>query len=135
MMRIYRFAAERNMLVLNHCWPPDVLDRIAREFPSVDFITGHWLAHEVLRLPNVFCNMWGLIPMGALERGVRQYGADKFLYGPDAFLNPISVGIGLIVHADIPEGDKRKILGLNQAKLLDKVGALPEALKRRLCNP
>jgi len=116
--------------IINHAWRAEVLERVAKEFPSIDFIAGHWFAHSVLRLPNVYCNMWSLLPLGALERGVREYGAEKFLYGSDAFLNPISAGIGLIVHADLPDEDKRKILGLNQAKLLEKAGVLPAKLRQ-----
>ena len=132
MMKIYRFAAEHNMLIVNHYWSPDVLGRIAREFPSVNFITGHWFTHDVLRLPNVYCNMWSLISMGVLERGVKEYGAEKFLLGSDAFLNPISVGLGMIVHADISDDDKRKILGLTQARLLHGAGALPAPWRKWL---
>lgn len=132
MMRIYRFAAKHNMLILNHAWRPEVLERIVREFPSVNFITGHWFTHETLRLPNVYCNMWGLLSAGVLAQGVKEYGAEKFLFGSDAFLNPISVGIGLIVHADISDDDKRKIFGLTQARLLHTVGALPRCLQKWL---
>ena len=44
-------------------------------------------------------------------------------------MNPISVGIGLVVYADIPEKAKRLILGQTQARLLEKVGALPPGLR------
>jgi len=63
------------------------------------------------------------------DRGVREVGPEKFLFGSDAFMNPISVGIGMVVYADVPDDHKRLILGLTQARLLEKVGALPAALK------
>jgi len=132
LMRVYRFAADKNMLVLNHHWPSDVLDRLSREFPSVQFITGHFICDPVLERPNVYCNYWGLLPLGVLEQEVRRFGAQKYLYGSDAFLNPISVGIGLAVFADLPDDDKRLMLGINQARLLDAVGVLPQRLKRKL---
>lgn len=132
MMRIYRFAARHNMLILNHYWTPEVLDSIAREFPTVNFIAGHWYPNAVLRLPNVYCNLWGLLPIGEFERGVKEYGADKFLMGSDAFLNPITVGLGLVAQANLPDIDKRKILGLTQARLLHAVGVLPPAQHRWL---
>jgi predicted TIM-barrel fold metal-dependent hydrolase len=128
MRRIYHFAADHNMLILNHHWPSEVLDRIAREFTTVNFIAGHWYPCEVLRLPNVYCNLWGLLSLGELDWGVKKYGADKFLMGSDAFLNPITVGLGLVAQADIPDTDKRKILGTNQARLLHAVGVLPPDL-------
>jgi len=106
LMEVYRFAAKRNMLVINHYWPPEVLWKIARLFPSVDF------RH-----------------IGFIEDGVRKAGPGKFLYGSDAFMNPMSVGIGLVAYADIPDEHKRLILGENMARLLDKVGALPRPLR------
>ena len=47
-------------------------------------------------------------------------------------MNPVSVGIGPVVYADITDEDKRKILGLNVARILDKAGALPQELKEKL---
>ena len=41
------------------------------------------------------------------------------------------VGIGPVVFAPIPDEQKRMILGLTQARLLDKVGVLPMAIKKR----
>ncbi len=127
LMRIYRFAARHQLFILNHYWTPEVLGRIAREFPTVPFIAGHWYLHEVLRLPNVYCNLWGLLRLGDIEFGVREFGADKFLLGSDAFLNPLTVGLGLVMQADLPDEDKRKILGLNQARILHSARALPAA--------
>ncbi|KPK81493.1 MAG: hypothetical protein AMJ81_10550 [Phycisphaerae bacterium SM23_33] len=134
LMALYRFAADRNMLILNHSWTNQEMDRIARQFPSVDFIFGHYGSRqdELLReLPNVYANIWGIGSLGFLERGIRGVGPEKFLFGSDAFMNPISVGIGLVVYADIPDRHKRLILGLTQARLLEKVGALPAALKEQ----
>lgn len=131
LMRLYRFAADHNFLVLNHWWPENVLDRIAREFPSVNFITGHFCNGPVLERPNVYCNLWGLFPLNVLQDAVHRYGAEKYLLGSDGFMNPLSVGLGLVLHLDVPDADQRRILGLNQAKLLAAVGALPPALARK----
>ena len=134
LMELYRFAQERGMLVFNHYWPPEELARIAPQFPEIDFVFGHYGSAQdpVLREhDNVYANIWTIDSMGFLERGVRSVGPEKFLFGSDAFLNPMSVGIGLVVYADIPDEQKRMILGLNQAKLLDRAGALPQALRER----
>ena len=131
LMELYRFARERGMLLFNHMWTPEELARIAREFPEVDFICGHYGPSQDALLrerDNVYANIWGLRSVGLLERHIREVGPEKFLFGSDAFLNPMSVGLGLVVYADIPDEHKRMILGLNQAKLLDKIGALPEGL-------
>jgi len=135
LMLLYRFAADHNMLILNHWWKQEEITRIAAEFSGMDLIFGHYGADwqdDVLRAhPNVYANIWNLGSLGFLERGIRRVGAGKFLLGSDAFMNPISVGIGLVVYADIPDEDKRLILGGTMARLLEEVGALPAALKGR----
>ena len=132
LMAVYRFAAEEGMLILDHSWTRKEITRIAAEFPGVDFIFGHyghWQDPILKEYPNVYANIWTLGSLGFLERGVRNVGPEKFLYGSDAFMNPISVGIGLVVYADIPDEHKRLILGQTQARLLEKVGGLPASLK------
>lgn len=134
LMALYRFADEHNMLILDHRWDNDVLARLAREFPNTNFICGHYsnrLDGLLKEFPNVYANIWNLGSLGFLERGIRDVGPEKFLLGSDAFMNPISVGIGMVVYADIPDTHKELILGLNQARLLDEVGALPESLKNK----
>jgi len=135
LMEVYRFAAEHNMLVLNHQWSNVEMAGIAPKFPSVDFIQGHYSNgfDPVLKeFPNVYANIWALGSLGFLERGIKNVGPRKFLFGSDAFMNPVSVGIGMVVYADIPDEHKRMILGLNMARLLDKAGALPEGLRSHI---
>ena len=131
LMELYRFAAAHHMLILNHSWTREEITRVAAEFPQIDFIFGHygqWQDPILKDYPNVYANIWTLSPLGFLERGIRNVGADKFLFGSDAFMNPISVGIGLVVYAAISDEDKRKVLGQTQARLLGKVAALPPRL-------
>ncbi|MDP6361200.1 MAG: amidohydrolase family protein [Planctomycetota bacterium] len=135
LMALYRFASDHNMPVINHHWPADILLRIAEEFPTVDFIMAHYGggAYDLLNArPNIHANIWGLGALGFLEKAVQTIGPDKFMFGSDGFMNPVSVGIGPVVYADITDEDKRKILGLNVARILDKAGALPQELKEKL---
>jgi len=132
LMEVYRFAAEHKMLILNHQWSTAEIAKIAPQFPSVDFIQGHYgggLDPVLKEFPNAYANIWALGDLGFLERGIRNVGPEKFLFGSDAFINPMSVGIGLVVYADIPDEHKRMILGLSMARLLEKVGALPKGLR------
>ena len=134
LMAVYTYAAEHRMLVFNHSWKNDEIMRISVEFPDTDFIFGHYGNHRdpVLKArPNVYTNIWSLGDLGWLDRGIRNAGAEKFIFGSDAFLNPMSVGIGPVVFSPIPDEQKRLILGLTQARLLDKVGVLPAGLKAR----
>jgi predicted TIM-barrel fold metal-dependent hydrolase len=132
LMEVYRFAADHRMLILNHHWPGDVLLRIADQFPTVDFIMGHYGggAYDLLTArPNIHANIWGLSGLGFLERAVQTIGPDKFMFGSDAFMNPMSVGLGLVLFADISDDARRRMLGLNLATLLDKAGALPDNIR------
>jgi hypothetical protein len=69
--------------------------------------------------------------MGWVDRGIAAVGAGKFMMGSDGFLNPLAGGVGPVVFAPISDADKLRILGLTLAGLLDKVGALPAALRRK----
>jgi hypothetical protein len=133
LMAVYEYAAKHQMLILNHHWTADVLMRISAELPEMDFIYGHYAGWQdpVLRArKNVYANIWGYGAYGWLDQGVASVGADKFLFGSDAFLNPMSVGLGPVVHVPISDEEKRLILGLTMARLLDKVGALPQWVKK-----
>lgn len=134
LMAVYEYAAEHNMLVFNHSWQRDVIMNISDRFPETDFIFAHygggWQDEVLAARENVYANIWGFGPLGWLDRGIRNVGAGKFMMGSDGFLNPMSVGIGPVVFARISDNEKRSILGLTVARLLDRVGALPAALVR-----
>lgn len=134
LMAVYEFAAQHGMLIGNHAWEQDAILRIPELSPTVDFVYAHYgaSADSVIAVrPNVYANIWGFGNMGWLDRGIGVCGAEKFMLGSDGFLNCLSVGIGPVVFADIPDDWKRLILGLSCARLLEKVGALPEPLKRK----
>jgi predicted TIM-barrel fold metal-dependent hydrolase len=134
LMLVYEFAAEREMLVFNHAWSEEEIAKISAQFPEVDFVFGHYGGNHDAALrerANLHTNIWAMGSMGWLDRGVAAVGAGKFMMGSDGFLNPLSVGIGPVAFAKISEEDKRRVLGLNAAALLAKVGALPPALAAR----
>lgn len=135
LIALYEFAAEKGMLVFDHAWSEAEIERIASQFPQVDFIFGHYGGgyqdRAMQKFSNVYTNIWSYGGMGWLERGLKQVGAHKFMLGSDGFLNSLSVGIGPVVFADINDDDKRLVLGLNTARLVGKVGALPETIQRK----
>jgi len=47
-------------------------------------------------------------------------------------MNDPSAGLGMVVYANIPDDHKRAVLGLNMARLLDRVSILPQPLHRWL---
>ena len=135
LMALYAFAAQHKILVFNHAWAESVISQIAPQFPEIDFIFGHyWGGYQdtiMKTCPNVYTNIWNYGNLGWLERGIQQVGAEKFMLGSDGFLNSLSVGIGPVVFANISDDDKRLTLGLTTARLVDKVGVLPDQLKQK----
>ena len=129
LMAVYEFAQEHNMLVLNHHWSEAELRRISAAFPELIMIRAHGGASALsAELANVYDNIWALWPLGVIESGCKEHRPEKILFGSDAGWNDVSVGLGLVLYADIPDEHKRLILGLNMARLLDRVGALPKGL-------
>lgn len=132
LMALYAYADEHNMLVFNHSWTYDEIMKISSEFPETDFIFGHYghdQNHVLKECKNVYANIWGYGIAGWLDYGFEEVGVGKFIAGSDAFLNPMAGGIGPVVFADIPDDDKRLVLGVTQARLWDKVGVLPGWIK------
>ena len=108
LMALYELAEKHTMLVLNHNWTEPELRTISARFPYLTLIQAHGgapaLSHE---LPIVCDNIWSLWPLGSIERGILRHGLDKVLFGSDAFMNDPSVGLGMVVCADIPDAHKR----------------------------
>ena len=136
LMSLYEFASEHKMMIVNHEWKEWEICKIASLFPDVTYIFGHYgggFQDAVLsKYPNVYANIWNYGSMGWLEKGIKKAGAGKFMLGSDGFLNCLSVGLGPVVFANISDDDKRLILGINMARLLDKTGALPAIFKKYL---
>lgn len=136
LMTLYQFACDHQMLVFNHHWSEAEIRKIAAQFPGVNFVFAHYgggYQDEILiKYPNVYTNIWNYGGMGWLDRGLARVGAGKFMMGSDGFMNCLSVGIGPVVFADkISDEEKRLILGLTTARLLEKAGALPARLKQK----
>lgn len=107
---------------------PDDLDVLAPMYPRAHFVATHvggsWDFAEALipvirRHPNVYADpAYPVTPCGIIEYLMQMAGADRVLYGSDALLIDPASQIGWIGWARIPVEDKRKILGLNLARLL-----------------
>jgi predicted TIM-barrel fold metal-dependent hydrolase len=135
LMLVYEYAAQHKMLVFDHHWTEAEINFIAPRFPEVDFIFAHYSGgyHDTAMraYDNVHTNIWNYGNLGWLDRGIQAAGARKFMMGSDAFLNCMSVGIGPVVFAPISDEDMRLVLGINTARLVHKVGALPAVLQRK----
>jgi len=62
------------------------------------------------------------VNLGLIEHLVSEIGADQVFFGSDVPLYGMRYCVGSILFARIAEDDKRKILGLNMQRLLDRVG-------------
>ena len=73
-----------------------------------------------LSIPNAYLETcMSSLSYNSIEDGVKALGADRFLYGSDIPLLDPRNQVAKIATAEIPEEDKRKILGLNAAKLFN----------------
>ncbi|XID90200.1 amidohydrolase family protein [Paenibacillaceae bacterium WGS1546] len=107
---------------------PVLIADIAKRYPRVPVILAHMgkttLFYDCLtvlgEVDNLYCDFSGNPLAGVLEWGIKKLGAGKFLYGSDEFgAGPGQrYGIEQIVHMDLPDEDKRLILGGNAVRLL-----------------
>jgi len=125
-----RFASEHAQFILNHHWgSAGQIRRLCTQYPEACYIQGHaTLAYaDVCReVDNLFICTCPLLDWQATEHIVDAYGADRILFGSDLTDLPVAWGLGQVLYANIPEADKRKILGENLRGLMDRYGIYPE---------
>ncbi|MFP4382710.1 MAG: amidohydrolase family protein [Spirochaetia bacterium] len=132
LMKVYAFAEANGMMVINHFWTPAEFDRISSSFPDTVFIGAHVAPPDLLRSrENVYTSMWHYGSLGWLDRIVSEAPTRKIMLGSDAFGNPPSVGIGAVLHLDLPEDKIADILGGNALRLMKRFGILPGWIKAR----
>jgi predicted TIM-barrel fold metal-dependent hydrolase len=132
---MWEFANERVLPVLSHTWAgdrtcsPSILGKLAEQYPNVPVILGHsggTLAgydesiEVAKKRENVFLETCcSSVLYGTIERFVREVSADKILFGSDMPFVNANAQIGKILYARISDEDKRKILGLNMARIIE----------------
>jgi predicted TIM-barrel fold metal-dependent hydrolase len=130
----WEWANERGLPVMCHAtYPFD--DRsvtvgkryaaLVQRFPRIRWVLAHaggdgGAAAEAARdLPNLYLETCGsALSYGGIERSVAVAGADRVLFGSDMPLIDGIQQLARVATADIPDEAKRKILGLNAARLL-----------------
>ena len=133
LIKVYEFAADRNMIVFNHHWSYEELDVLAERFSNIPFVGAHGAPLPLLKKHNnVYTNIWNYGTMGWLDRNIAEVGAHKFMFGSDAFMNPMTAGIGPVVYSPVTDDERRQMLGLTVARLIDSVGVLPDYLKSKM---
>jgi predicted TIM-barrel fold metal-dependent hydrolase len=124
----FAFAHEHRLPLISHgVGSPEILRRVARDYPDAHFIVAHAGAgiagDDLLRVaaeePNVYLDLCSSVArFGAFAEVVRKVGAAKLLYGSDAPWMCFTHQIGRVLLAPIAEEEKRRILGSNVAALL-----------------
>ena len=131
---IWRFADEREAVVLAHTWEgddrcrPSLFAQLAEAHPRVSFLLGHSggtpagrreavevaTAHE-----NVYLEVCGsTLTSEELEHMVRQVGAERVIFGTDSpWLDPRFV-LGKVAYADLSDEQLRSVMGDNVRQLL-----------------
>jgi len=127
--------AEQNRLyaLMDNCAYPtflqDVEDLVVR-CPNVSFFLDHAgqsfeiateYAPYARRYENVYLQLtYTTVTEGVIEYFCREGLADKVLYGTDAPMRDMRPQLSWVAFADVPEEDKRAILGGNMQRVLDR---------------
>jgi predicted TIM-barrel fold metal-dependent hydrolase len=132
---VLELAQERGVPVLIHTFDrsggnlpgelgPGDIAHLARRYPRVRMIMAHFGGNwqrglRVVRdCANVFSDCSGARAYnGCIEHAVTELGAQRVLFGSDAFLRAFAGQIAKVIGASIAEADKRRILWSNSAAL------------------
>ena len=121
---VWAYCAQYRWPVIIH----GMIPRLARENPQTVFIHAHGIelifndeAIQTMReCPNYYWDTSAtMTAMGAIERAVSLFGADRLMFGSDFPGNNMATRMGAVLAARISDGDMRKILGGNIARLLN----------------
>jgi predicted TIM-barrel fold metal-dependent hydrolase len=136
---IIRRAAELKAVIYQHTWmktdgntpgesTPADLVALARRHPQTPIICGHtggnWeLGIRTVRAQkNVYVDLAGSDPtQGITEMAVRELGAERVIYGSDVGGRSYASQLAKVQGANIPDAEKRLILGENLKRLLTPI--------------
>jgi len=133
---IAEWAAANEVVILQHEWlktggnepgessPFDVIE-LARRHPKLQIVCAHtggnWepAIRAIRDTRNVYAGLAGSDPTsGFVEMAVRELGAERVIYGSDVGGRSFASQIAKVEGANIPESDKKLILGGNLRRLL-----------------
>jgi predicted TIM-barrel fold metal-dependent hydrolase len=136
MRELAHFACERNLpLFFHHYSRKDADDLLAlvTGHPGTTFIIGHLLGLDVFmsaekaKLENVYFDISppNLIPEFFVHEALGSFGAARLLLGSDTPYgrDNLKKNIERVLRLDIPDEEKRLILGGNMQRLLNSVSA------------
>ena len=132
---VWEFADARGLYALLHtggkAGDVSVVRKLAEAYPKADFLVAHsggsWaLARQVAEAMRACPNVWAEVTLtpvtnGAVEHLALEGDEDRVLYGTDAPMRDPRPQFGWVAWSRLPEPTRRKVLGENFARLLDKV--------------
>jgi predicted TIM-barrel fold metal-dependent hydrolase len=146
---IWQYASDRCLPIMSHTWDvsshndtqkysyPKNFEKYINMFPKVTFICGHSggryngiieASKMAAKYKNVYLDTSGdIYYLHLIEFLVKTSGANKILFGSDAFWFDQATQLGLILSANISLEDKEKILFKNANnifRLVDDLGGI-----------
>ena len=127
-------GADHGLPLLFHTWGAadiEAITRLARQFQNTVFLIGHsggeadavkLAARRAAEYSNLYLDSaCSFVWQGAIEYMASVAGAEKILYGSDAYWNSMEVAAGRILFADLPDEKKRLILGENALRVFTRI--------------
>jgi len=132
----WEFAQERKLILLSHTWydggicSPRLFDDLAKAYPDVKILLGHSggthqgfeeAAEIAAKHKNVYLDMCGTEFSGYwIEYMVNATDPDKVVFGTDFPFHDPRITLGRVLYARLSDDIKKKILGLNIDRLLNR---------------
>jgi len=124
---------KRLFALMDNCSYPTFLqdvEELVVRYPNVSFFFDHagqsfeiatQYAPYAKKYPNVYLQLtYTTVTEGVIEYFCREGLAGKIMYGTDAPMRDMRPQLSWVAFADVSEQDKRKILGGNMQKVLDR---------------
>jgi predicted TIM-barrel fold metal-dependent hydrolase len=131
--RWFEYGNQHNLIMLVHVETPEIplrIDELAQKYPNMSFLLAHTgQSYDIARCniavakerPNVYLEItYTALTYGIIEYMVREVGAEKVIYGSDIPMRDAAAQLAWVCYARITEEEKRKIIGGNIQKLMDR---------------
>ena len=127
----YQLAEEHRLPILFHTWGAAAefaeMRELARQYPNTPLLLAHAGTGDLslyLNLARDHANIYlelafSLSPRGLVEQLVREVGAEKIVWGSDAYFFNQAQQIGKVLGAKIDDEAKTKILSGNALRILN----------------
>ncbi len=128
----FKYGNKHRLFALMHLSDNFVkeMEELAAEYPEIAFLLAHsGMSYETARkhvalakkFKNIFLEItYTAVTNGIIEYMVREVGSKRVIYGSDTAMRDPIPQFGWLAYANISEADKRRILGKNMRKIIDR---------------